>query len=80
MDLMDLLNHGVGAVRKRYNKFLGEFYFGDIREHAWEDAVKDLAPILYAKGPVDNPETSAYDGGLRLTYVMVFEIHLNFTK
>ena len=69
-----------GAVRKRFNKSLGEFYFGSVREHAWEDVVEDLAPILYAKGPVDNPETSAYDDGLRLTYVMGFGIHQNFAK
>ena len=68
------------AVMKRYSKSLGEFYFGDVREHAWEDAVKDPAPILYAKGPVDNPETSAYDDGLRLTYVIVFGIHQIFAK
>ena len=42
------------AVMKRYSKSLGEFYFGSVREHAWEDVVEDLAPILYAKGLVDN--------------------------
>ena len=37
------------------------FYFGSVRSHLWGDVAKQLAPILYAKGVVDNDQAKSVD-------------------
>ena len=84
MDLMDLylIIIELALSGKDTNKSFGKFYFGSVGEHAWGDAAKDLAPILYARGLVDNPKaiSIASGDGLRLTYVIISKINQTFVE
>jgi len=37
------------------------FYFGSVRPHVWGDVAKEVAPILFAKGLVDNDQAKSID-------------------
>lgn len=83
-DLVDLylLVFKLASSGSDKNTAYGKFYFGSADEHVWGDVARDIAPLLYEKGLVNNADAQSVSkkDEPRVTYVVFLLVYVDYAN